>query len=360
MIKKTKNTKDSKEIKHKPWMLTYVGDHQVSHDVSIESRSYDRASLSLKTYSSLDEYTSHSESDTTTWVEVNGIHDTTITKSVCEKAAVHGVNIEDILNTKQRPKIESNNEYIFVTLKAISYNEEKETFIKEQISIILKDNLVISFSQFPNDIFKRLKAELSVEDSFLRQKNAGFLFYRIIDLIVDGYFKVGDQIDSEIAIIEDALDNSDNEIIEDVYWLKKELLYLKKAIYPINDIVKHLVRTEKKNFSSETIFFFKDTMDHCLQINESISLNQELVTSFYDLYLSNINKKTNEVMMYLTLFSTIFIPLTYIVGVYGMNFKNMPELDYKYGYIAIMIVQFVIGIGIYSYFKKKKWLNSSE
>lgn len=358
MVKKSKTSKKSTEMKHKPWRLAYVGDHRVSHDVTIDSRSYDRSSFSLSSYSSVEDYVIESESDNTTWVEINGIHDTTITKSVCEKAGVHGVNIEDILNTKQRPKIESNSEYIFVTLKAISYHEEKETFVKEQISIILKDNMVISFSQFPNDIFKRLKAELNVEDSFLRQQNAGFLFYRIIDLIVDGYFKVGDQIESEILLIEEALDNSDNKIIEDVYWLKKELLYLKKAIYPINDIVKYLIRTEKPIFSPETIFYFKDTMDHCLQINESMSLNQELVTSFYDLYLSNINKKTNEVMMYLTVFSTIFIPLTYIVGVYGMNFKNMPELDYKYGYAGIMIIQLVIGMAIYSYFKKKKWLSS--
>ncbi|WP_290736437.1 magnesium/cobalt transporter CorA [Halobacteriovorax sp. JY17] len=357
---KTKNPKKSKEIKHKPWKLAYVGDEKISHDVSIVSRTYNKESCEVRTFSNIKDFSVDINSENTNWIDINGIHDTEVTKSICEKVGVHGVNIEDILNTKQRPKIESHNEYIFVTLKAISYHSEKETFVKEQISLILKEGLVISFSQFPNDIFKRLKSELSVENSFLRQKSAGFLFYRIIDLVVDGYFNVGDQIDNEITLIEVALDNNDNEIIEDVYWLKKELLYLKKAIYPINDIVKVLVRTEREIFTSETVFYFKDTLDHCLQINESISLNQELVTSFYDLYLSNINKKTNEVMMYLTLFSTIFIPLTYIVGIYGMNFKNMPELDYRYGYAAIMIIQFVIGAAIYSYFKKKKWLSSVE
>ncbi len=338
----------------KPWQISYVGDKNINHPIHI-NHFHLKKNGSEHSHVTLDNL-DVSDKNAIHWIEVDGIHDEEYTKSICEHLGVHGVTIEDILNTRQRPKVEFHPEYVFVSLKAISYKSEKATFRKEQMSFILKDNLVLSFSQLPHKIFENLKLELSQVNNFISQKGADFLFYRLLDLIIDEYFKVIDKIDEEVHKIEQGFHLGRSSVIEDVYWLKKEVLYLKKALFPIRDIIASLVRNESKHFQVETLFFFNDTLDHCEQINESVDLSHELVKSFFDRYMSSMNKKTNEIMMYLTIFSTVFIPLTFITGIYGMNFRYMPELQTKYGYYIVLTVLFLIALSILYFFKRKKWL----
>ena len=338
----------------RPWQISYVGDKNINHPIHIKhyeygSNHYHEAQESITELAELN-------TDYIHWVEVDGIHDEEYTKTICETLGIHGVTIEDILNTKQRPKVEFHKDYVFVSLKGISYKEEKPSFRKEQMSFILKDNLVLSFSQLPHQIFTNLKLELQLKDNFIASRGADFLYYRLLDLIIDEYFKVIDRIDEEVLKIEKGFHIGRSSVIDDVYWLKKELLYLKKAVFPIRDIIASLVRTESKHFKVDTLFYFNDTLDHCEQINESVDLSHELVKSFFDRYMSTMNKRTNEIMMYLTIFSTIFIPLTFITGLYGMNFKYMPELDYKYSYFIVLIVLAIIALSILLFFRKKKWL----
>ncbi|MGI4992674.1 magnesium/cobalt transporter CorA [Halobacteriovorax sp. GFR7] len=339
-----------------PWKTNYVGNTSTDQSVTINVFSFNKEKLNERHFFDIKELLFDKLNKTQIhWIEIDGIHDTAIAKSIAKSVGIHGLTLEDILNAKQRPKIEVHDDYIYVSLKTIEFNASKETFSKEQISIILKDGLVILFSESPNDIFERIKVQLTNKESLIRNNEADLLFYCLIDIIIDSYFIIIEKLDDEISNIENGLSQENINIVDDVYWLKKELLYLKKAIYPISDILKNLIATNNHLLSKDVLFYFQDTRDHCTQINEAVGLNLELVSSFYDHYLSNINKKTNEVMIFLTIFSTIFIPLTFITGIYGMNFKNMPELEYKYAYHLTLLVLATTGIGIYKYFKRKKW-----
>ena len=343
----------------KPWKIAYVGDQAINHNVDIKEYWFSEEQFFSTIYMQVDEFVSKqsNESGHTQLIVVNGIHRPEFVKEVGELYSIHGVTIEDILDTKQRPKVEFHKDYIFLSLKSIDYDEENETFVQEQISFILKENVIIVFTLLPSDSFKRVLSDLGISNSFIRQRKADFLFYRLLDVVVDNYFKVVEQIDNEVSIIENALDEgSSGFIIDEVYWLKKELLSVKKVVFPIRDAVSSLMRDQVYLISNDTKFYLKDTYDHCSQINDSISISHELVTSFYDRYISKVNKKTNEVMVYLTVFSTIFIPLTFITSIYGMNFKYMPEIEYKYSYFALLFVLFTIGMIIYFFFKRKKWI----
>jgi magnesium transporter len=272
-----------------------------------------------------------------------------------ENFGIHRLVLEDILNTEHTPKIEVYEDYLFFTLKMITLGEDKG-IESEQVSIILGDNYVISFQEKEGDVFDPVRERLRGQKGKIRARGADYLLYALVDVIADNYFVI---IDAYGDILEELEDEIFMEPREDhlqvVQQSKRDLIKLRKSVFPLREAVLFLERSDTKLVKAETAPFFRDVYDHVLHVTESIESFRELNTGLKDIYLSRLSMKMNEVMQTLTIIATIFIPLTFVAGVYGMNFENMPELGWKYGYLAVWIVMLAITTLLIFYFRRKRW-----
>jgi magnesium transporter len=338
-----------------PGSLVYVGAQDSDRKVELKLISYSSFTYSERTLSVVNEYEYDRDDKQVNWLNVDAVHDVDTISQIGKKINIHPLVIEDILNTAQRPKIEIYDDYIYVTLKMIVYDNQKETFSKEQISIILSKNLIITIQETPVDVFQPLRDRLKNDKGRIKKLGSDYLLYALLDSVVDEYFKVIEQLDYETETIETKLDE-DVLSIQDIHWLKKELLYLRRSIYPVRDIIANLIREEHPFITKKTKLYFKDVLDHCLQVYESLEMIRDIINGLIELHLSLVSNKMNEIMKFLTLFSTLFIPLTFLTGLYGMNFEFMPELKIKYGYFILLLVLFVTALFMFFIFKRKKWL----
>ncbi|MEJ2004795.1 MAG: magnesium/cobalt transporter CorA, partial [Cyclobacteriaceae bacterium] len=276
---------------------------------------------------------------------------------VGEHFGLNSLMLEDIVNAEQRPKIEEYDENIlFFPMKAL--NALKGNRIEyEQISFVLGDHFLVSFQEKEGDLFDVLRKRIEDPQNRLRKKSPDYLFYRLIDTVVDNYFIVMEFIGENIEAIEEEvyLDPS-NKTIGKIQDIKKELIYLRKALYPTREAIANLIRAEYKQIERENISFLNDVYDHIVQLIEIFETYRDLVSNLMDMYMSTISNRMNEIMKVLTIISTIFIPMSFIAGVYGMNFQHMPELDWRYGYFATLGLMLFIMIGMMLYFRSKKWL----
>lgn len=338
-----------------PGSFVYVGKNQESTPIQIELIEYNQTHLEKKFVSSIHDCKDSLNNQYTSWVNIDGVHDIKLIEELSQTFKIHPLIAEDILNTDQRPKVEINNDYIYIVLKMISYDEKNQTFVNEQLSIILLDNLVITTQELPGDLFNNIRERIIQQKGRIRKLKADYLVYCIIDAIVDEYFKVIDRLESELEEIEADIENSKNSI-QDIHWLKKEILYIRRAVYPVRDIISSLMREEHPFIQEKTSLYLRDIHDHCLQVYESVEIIRDIVSSLVEIHLSSVSNKMNEVMKVLTIFASIFIPLTFITGIYGMNFENMPELKWEYGYFYLWGLLLFITVSLMIYFKKKKWI----
>jgi magnesium transporter len=265
--------------------------------------------------------------------------------------------LEDILNTSQRPKIEVFDHYIFIVLRILSYNEEKNIVDSEQISFIIGHSYVISLQEKEDDIFEPLRERLRKGKGRIRTMGADYLAYTILDVITDNYFlmleKLGEQMDE---FEEKLLKGPDQETLKQLYILKRENILLRKSVWPLREVIAQLERSESPLIKKKTSPFLRDLYDHIIQIIDTVETHSDMTAGLIELYLTSNSTKMNEIMKVLTIIATIFIPLTFISGVYGMNFAYMPELEWPWAYFALLLVMLVIGAGMLLYFRKKKWL----
>ena len=278
-------------------------------------------------------------------------------ETIGEHYTLHPLILEDIVNTNQRPKIDEYDDYIFVILKMVYYDKD-ENLVIEQVSLVLGDNYVLTFQETEGDVFESVRERLNNSKGRLRNLGTDYLFYALIDAVVDHYYQVSETMGNKIEDLEDDLftGNLPETTTQTIQILKKELLKIRRAIFPLREIINRIEKTDHKLIDKKNMQFFNDVYDHIIQLSDSIDIYREMIWSLMDMYMTSISNKMNEVMKVLTIIATIFIPLTFIAGVYGMNFDNMPELHYHYAYYVVWGVMLVILILMVIYFKRKKWL----
>ena len=339
-----------------PGTLYYTG-HRGEEPVSIQVFNYDINSLEERTLQTGEETFSYRELETTSWINVNGVHNVQLVESICKHYNIHPLTIEDIVSTDQRPKLEEGEGYVYVVLKMMDYDAEKETINMEQVSLILGTNFVLSFQEREGDTFTGVRERLRGGKGKIRGRGADYLLYALIDTIVDNYFVILEKVGDSMAQIEEKLlFNASKKSFESVYALKREMLAVRRSTWPLREVVYKLERDDIALINPATQVFLRDVYDHTIQVIDTVETYRDLLSGMVDLYHSTISTRTNDVMKVLTIISTIFIPLTFIAGVYGMNFEVMPELTWRYGYLGVWIVMVVVAAFLIWFFKRKSWI----
>src|SRR5690554_1487835 len=338
-----------------PGSLVYIGEEKTK-EVKITSIHYNETEVFRKEYKRPEADLFHKDSNIR-WVNLDGLQDIELLKETGNLLKIHVLTQEDILNTEQRPKLEDYGDYYFIVLKMLYYDISIRDIVEEQVSIIVKDNLVVTFQEREGDVFQPVRERINTNRSRLRRNGVDFLLYALMDAIIDNYFIILEKVGDEIENIEELiLDNPAPEVMKRLYMLKRNIVLLRRTIWPIREVVGFLERTDVRLVQDETKLYFRDLYDHTIQVIENIESLRDLIAGMVDIYLSTVSNRMNQVMKVLTIIATIFIPLTFIAGVYGMNFVYMPELEWRQGYPIVLGIMFLIGIFMLYLFKRKKWL----
>lgn len=339
-----------------PGSVRYVG-RENSSVVKIKIMNYGKSGFAEHTLSRIGDIKKYTKKNNTNWINVTGVHDVKFLKEIGQLFEIHPLTLEDVANTTQRPKIEDHKKYLFIVLKIAYFDEITGDTTIEQISIVANKKNIITFQEGEKDIFDPLRERIRKTDETIRNFKSDFLIYAIIDSIVDHYFVVLEKYEDDIERIEDLLiKEAKQSTLNEIYSIKRELAVLRKSIWPSRDILNNLLREDYNLITKPVEMYFKDVYDHVIQIVETIDAMRDISTGMLDLYLSSVSNKMNEIMKILTMFSAIFIPLTFIVGVYGMNFKYMPEIEAKWGYFAIWGIIIIVASSLVAFFKRKRWM----
>jgi magnesium transporter len=346
----------SKKIGLSPGTLVHIGKKKVEK-VRITILDYDEAQFQEKEAKTIEECFPFKEKPTVTWINIDGIHDVEVIEKIGKHFDVHPLVLEDILNTGQRPKMEDFDDYIFVVLKMLYFDEEDDEIKAEQISLILGSNFVISFQERQGDIFNPLRERIRNGKGRSRKMGSDYLAYALVDSIVDNYFMVLEKLGEKIEDIEEELvSNPTPETLQTIHNLKREMIFLRKSIWPLREVVNSLERGESSLIKESTGIYLRDVYDHTIQVIDTIETFRDMLSGMLDIYLSSISNRMNQVMKVLTIIATIFIPLTFVAGIYGMNFHFMPELQWRWAYFVVLFAMAIIAIGMVIYFRRKRWL----
>ena len=326
-----------------------------TESVILEIISYDRLNYNRLVTKDVGELVASIKKDQVNWVNLDGLSNTAIIEKLQTHFSLHSLLVEDILND-QRPKAEEYEDYLFVTLKML-YRIDGTEVDYEQISFVLGSNYLLTFQEKEGDLFDAFRERIRQDQGRVRKKKADYLMYRLIDITVENYYNVLDNIGEHIDEIEGTIrtDTSD-ETFQKIQNIKKELIYLHKALYPLRDALGKVLKDESDFIQEENVPYFSDVYDHVIHLIDSLDTYRDLTSGLTDQYINIQNSKLNDVIRLLTIISTIFIPLTFIVGVYGMNFEYFPELNWKYGYATVWAVMLTIAAGMVGYFRYKRWL----
>lgn len=296
------------------------------------------------------------ETPTVTWINVDGVHDKQIIEKFGSHFGLHPLVMEDIMSTGQRPKVEDMGNYLYVVVKMLYKEAGKDEITAEQVSLIIGKTFVVSFQEREGDVFDAVRDRIRQSKGRIRQMGPDYLAYSLIDAVVDNYFNVLEDLGEKAELLEDeVIGDADKHMIEEIHDLKNELIYIRKCISPLREAANALSRGSDL-ISGEAALYFRDVQDHTIRVIESLESLRDLTSGLRDTYLTSISNRMNEVMKVLTIIATIFIPLTFVAGVYGMNFEYMPELKWPWAYPAVWMVMVAVGIGMTSYFRRKKWL----
>ncbi len=345
----------SKKTGLAPGALVHIGDEKIEKP-RIRIIDYDEEHLDEMELESLDEWLPFLDKPTVTWINIDGVHDADLLEKLGASTGAHPLVMEDIMNTEQRPKMEDYGDYIFLVLKMF-YNDDRKGIVTEQMSFILGPNFVMSFQERVGDVFNSVRERIRNGMGRMRRMGPDYLCYALIDSIVDNYFEILEQLGERIELLEeDLLENPTSEVLNSIHKLKREMTYLRKSVWPLREVIACLERDESELIKESTQVFLRELHDHTIQIIDTIETFREMISGMLDIYLSGVSNKMNQVMKVLTIVATIFIPLTFIAGIYGMNFKNMPELEWHTGYPLVLVFMGVVVVVMLVYFKKRKWL----
>ena len=339
-----------------PGTLIYIGEKRLEK-TKITVINYDQQHYEKRTINTIDECFGYRDTSQTTWINIDGLHDIDLIQQLDEHFGIHALVLEDILNTGQRPKVEVFGNYIFVVLKMIYLSPDGNDIISEQISLIVGQNYCISFQEKEGDVFGPIRKRIEENKGRIRKMGSDYLAYALLDSVVDNYYIVLEKFGEKIEALDDALINNPGlETSREIHKLKRIMIDLRKQIWPLREVLASLQRDESKLIKKATIVYLRDIYDHIIQVMDNVDTFRDMLSGMHDVYLSSMSNKMNEIMKVLTIFAAVFIPLTFVAGIYGMNFKFMPELEWRWGYFGVLGVMAVIGVGLLFYFKKKRWI----
>jgi magnesium transporter len=291
------------------------------------------------------------------WLNIDGLHDIALIEELGRIFSLHTLVLEDIADTTQRPKAEEYGDYLYIVLKMFSQGSPEADIFSEQVSLVLADNLLISFQEREGDVFQDVRERLRQGKGRIRKKKSDYLAYCLIDAIVDQYYVILENLEDRLDPLEDSLiENPRPEELQFIQHLKREIISLRHSLWPVRELVLKLDRDESSLIEHDTRPFLRDVYDHIIMGIEMLEGFQDLIAGMKDTYLSSLSNRMNNIMRVLTIIATIFIPLTFIAGIYGMNFQFMPELAWRYGYPAVWVLMIGVFVGMIIYFKRKRWL----
>lgn len=340
-----------------PGSLVHVGDVQESAS-RITLIDYSKTDIRELAVQSLDEILEYRDSNTVTWVIIEGLTNIDLVEKIGSAFGIHQLVLEDILNTHQRPKFEEYDDYLYIVLKSLRSEDSQFAVTREQISLLVLRNFVFAFKEKKDDLFYPVLQRIKTSKGRLRNMGADYLAYVILDTIVDQYFVMIDTLDDATIMLEDTLLSTEpqQETLNTIQRLKREIIRIRKHISPLRDLMAGLLRSESELINETTRIYLRDVSDHAVRVTESIEAYREILSGLLEIYITSVSNKMNEVMKVLTVFASIFIPLTFLAGIYGMNFEHMPELKWEWAYPALWIAFITIPVVLLVYFKKKKWL----
>jgi len=340
-----------------PGSVVFVGNQKVEK-VFIYYFQYDGEQFVEKTLDSHKDITFHqSTEEKVDWYDIRGLHYTELIEALGNIFGIHPLILEDVANTHQRPKFEDYEKGIFIVIKALNFDEEQLKIKTEQVALYFRKGLLVSFQETDSDLFEAIRKRLQNSQGRIRNKGADYLCYALLDSIIDHYYTILDKAEEAIDTLEEKLLNSpDNTIKGRIHHLKKELMLARKSITPLREAIGYFSKSESPLIESSTTLFVRDLYDHTIQIMDMVETYRDMLNGLQDLYLSEVSFKMNQVMQLLTVVSALFIPLTFLVGVYGMNFDNIPELHWKYGYFMLWGVMVMVFAALLFLFRRNKWI----
>ena len=348
--------KKSKKVGLPPGSIVHIGNKR-DEKVKITIVDYSEAKFQEKEVKSVEECFPYKDKSTITWINIDGVHEVKVIEEIGKHFNLHPLILEDIVDTDQRPKIKDFGDYIFIILKMLYCNKKGNAIRVEQVSLILGKNYVISFQEREGDVFSFIRERIRNNIGRIRKLGADYLVYSLIDAIVDNYFTIIERLDEKIENLEDKIIIQPNPSnVQAIHKLKRDLIFLRKSVWPLREVISFLEKDESPLVLESTHIYLRDVYGHTIQVMDTVETLRDVISGILDIYLSSINTRMNEIMKMLTIIATIFIPLTFITGIYGMNFQYMPEIKWFWGYPAVLSIMVAIGIGMLIYFKGKKWM----
>ena len=348
--------RSSKKAGLSPGTLVHIGEKK-TEEVNISIIDYDESQIQEKDAATVGECLPFKEKPTVTWINVSGIHDVTVIEEFGKAFNIHPLLLEDIVHSDQRPKLEDYDDYLFLVLRMLRYDEAKEELQSEQVSLILGPNFVITFQEREGDVFDAVRARIRNGKGKIRKMGCDYLAYALIDSVVDHYFLVFEKYGEKIEVLQDeVLSQPTPETLQVIQGTKRDMIFLRKSVWPLREAINALQRGESSLVTDNVNIYLRDVHDHTIQVIDTIETFRDIISGTLDVYLSSVSNKMNAVMKVLTIIATIFMPMTFIAGIYGMNFKYMPELEWHWAYPVIWAVIIVLGVLMLMGFKRKKWL----
>ncbi|MDT3739478.1 MAG: magnesium/cobalt transporter CorA [Candidatus Kapabacteria bacterium] len=345
-----------KKVGLPPGTLIHIG-HKKTDKSKISLITYNAENFEEKEITKIEDSYTKKEKTSIYWINIDGIHQTELIESVGKHFNIHPLVLADIVNTRHHPKIEDYEDYLFIVLKMIFFDDKTKENVSEQVSLILGPDYVITFQEQQGDVFDPIRDRLRTASGRIRKMGADYLAYCLIDTIIDNYFVIVEKMGEKVEDLEEELlNNPTQNTVKKIHKLKRNMIFLRRSVWPLREVTSSLERGESKLIQESTKIYLKDVYDHTIQVIDTIESSRDMLAGMLDIYLSSVSNKMNGIMKVLTIIATIFMPLTFIAGVYGMNFHNMPELSWSFGYPAVLILMLGIAIWMLAFFKRKDWL----
>lgn len=334
----------------------HIGEVQ-AEKAQISVLDYDESNVREKVVDTIEECLPFKDAPTVTWINITGLHEIALIEAVGKSFNLHPLILEDIAHTGQRPKMEEYENLLFIVIKMLRYKEDVGQIDEEQVSLILGPNWVLSFQEREGDVFDPLRERIRNGKGRIRKMGADYLAYSLLDAVVDHYFLILERLGDRIEVLGEALlIQPVPQTLAEIHDLKRELLFLRKSVWPLRGVINGLQRGESPLFHPHTLIYLRDLYDHTIQVMDAVETFRDMTAGMLDIYLSSASNRMNEIMKVLTIIATIFIPLTFIAGIYGMNFQFMPELKWPFGYFCALGFMSAVAIGLLIYFRRRKWL----
>jgi magnesium transporter len=340
-----------------PGSLVYNVQNGVPADARITLLDFDEQHCIEKTLTKTEDCLPFANASSVTWINVDSVQMPGVLDAFGKTLSLHPLVLEDILNTEQRPKYEDYGDYVYVVAKMLDLEGPDKQMTIEQLSLVIGANYVISFQERPGDVFNPLRERIRKGVGRVRKLRPDYTAYAMMDAVVDRYFDVLDYMGEKIESLENELvSNPKPDTLRRIHELRRELIFVRKSVWPLREVIASMQRAGSDLIHESTNLYLRDLYDHVTRVSDSIDTYRDMLSGMQDVYLSSISNRTNEVVKVLTLFSSIFLPLTFITGIFGMNFHNFPELDWKYGFQGTLILLLIVGVGMLIFFKRKKWI----